>query len=293
MNEIDHEQFKSLLFKLGKCVDLSDSAEKRVEFYKEFEKIYHINGSEDNYRHFYSDIFYVLAAMKEDPSLGDSQVLAANIEEISNNYQAKNKDNDILIDIKPCLRKLYDHISLEIARMDYSDKGDLSLSNNGTTLNVLDAKIKEIEKKSDKIKHTLSKAQIDYIAILGIFSSVVLAFIGGMTFSTSVLNNIASVTIYRLITTISLIGIVFSTIIFFLFHYIAIITDKYKTGKWEFAKSFIPLSIVYLFFILVIVFTLISWNRGAVEHRNYRISSNRYFEETAISEESTTLIPIE
>lgn len=51
------------------------------------------------------------------------------------------------------------------------------------------------------------------ISILSIFSAVVLAFMGGISFSGSVLENFASVSMFRLIVTIVLLGfIVFNTI---------------------------------------------------------------------------------
>ena len=49
----------------------------------------------------------------------------------------------------------------------------------------------------------------EYISILGIFASIVLAFVGGLTFSTSVLANIDKASIYRLVIIACIIGIVF------------------------------------------------------------------------------------
>ena len=46
----------------------------------------------------------------------------------------------------------------------------------------------------------MESSQREYIAILGIFAAVVLAFTGGIAFSTSVLNNVAKASIYRTVT---------------------------------------------------------------------------------------------
>ena len=44
----------------------------------------------------------------------------------------------------------------------------------------------------------MGKQQREYISILGIFAAVVLAFTGGIAFSTSVLKNINTVSVYRI-----------------------------------------------------------------------------------------------
>ena len=50
----------------------------------------------------------------------------------------------------------------------------------------------EAAQSQQESKNNQAKMQSEYITILGIFASIVLAFTGGMTFSTSVLENISS-----------------------------------------------------------------------------------------------------
>lgn len=136
-----------------------------------------------------------------------------------------------------------------------------------TRFEEINDKSNSIETRSKKIKDKLSKAQTDYIAILGIFASVVLAFVGGMTFSTSVLNNIKDVSIYRLLIVALAIGIVFVTVIFFMFYFIGILTRHNQFTL----KTCIPLGIVYLIFGILISIVLYMWNCGAVESRDDKI----------------------
>ena len=80
---------------------------------------------EKNFVHFYSDIFSVLTQVKQNPELGDINILGQNLDVIRNGYQSKNKAEDgHTIDVSDAINKLYDHVNLDIARMLYTDAGD-------------------------------------------------------------------------------------------------------------------------------------------------------------------------
>lgn len=59
------------------------------------------------------------------------------------------------------IKKLYDHISLDIARINYSDSGDRNLSETDTireyqkNVNDLGDKISDIKSNTDKLKHEI------------------------------------------------------------------------------------------------------------------------------------------
>ena len=101
------------------------------------------------------------------------------------------------------IQKLYDHIILDVARINYvkaidnrymKSRKELNVSLNDT-VEKLDSTKEELDEYEEKVDN----AQKESITILGIFSAVILAFIGGMTFTSSVLSNINSVSIYRLL----------------------------------------------------------------------------------------------
>lgn len=132
----------------------------------------------------------------------------------------------------------------------------------------LKSNVEELKKDTDKIKNDLSKAQTDYIAILGIFASVVLAFVGGIAFSTSVFENISEVNIYRLLIVSLIIGVVFVTVIFLMFYFVGVLTGRQITGKGQNC----PLIIAYGFFIILIIAVCGMWHHGIVEGRDNRVS---------------------
>ena len=156
------------------------------------------------YRHEYSRIFGKMKELK-DSNPNCLEILGQNIGLV---YEKIQKDPDINEEFFKCCLKLYDHINLEIARMNYVDNITREIQNSTSKLN---QNIKEIKDASDsitneiedtkqeakKLRSKLDKAQQETITILGIFSAVVLAFMGGMSFSSSVLESMYLSNVYK------------------------------------------------------------------------------------------------
>ena len=66
----------------------------------------------------------------------------------------------------------------------------------------------------------------EYISILGIFAAMVLAFVGGITFSTSVLQNISAVSVFRLLLVVDFLAFVLINVIYILVKFIFTINEK-------------------------------------------------------------------
>lgn len=282
------EQLNILLVTLAQSENLLSDKNARKDIYKELEDIYY-SPDEDGFRHYYSDIFAQLFEIRSDESSsnGSTAILLDNLRFLNEHYKAINTDkNGKLIDVSKSINKLYDHVNLELARMAYSEIGDYQLSEQGMTLDDLSKRVGDLQKDADDIHRSLDKAQTDYIAILGIFASVVLAFVGGMAFSTSVLENIKDVSIYRLLTVAIIIGMVFVTVIFLMFYFIGILTGRKLDNEY----SIEPLRLSYFVFICLIVFVVVMWCLGIVETRDNIIKKNFESNKNEISE---TIAPIE
>ena len=132
-------------------------------------------------------------------------------------------------------------------------------------LNQIRTEIDKAKIAQNNVETELGKQQREYISILGIFAAVVLAFTGGIAFSTSVLKNINTVSVYR-ITAVSLI----INVLFGLFYYV----DRLVNGLQENGKKLKPLlfSNVILFLLLSVV--VIAWYYGWVEQRDTKIKEN-------------------
>jgi len=116
--------------------------------------------------------------------------------------------NHICADVKKIALRLWDHFNLACYQIDNTSQilANSSASTKNELYNQLYSKFKGME--------------TEYITILGIFASIMLAFVGGLTFSTSVLQNMGNVGIYRLVLVILLLGFILINTIDILLRYI-------------------------------------------------------------------------
>ena len=128
--------------------------------------------------------------------------------------------------------KIYDHIQLALNQVE--NVKALVAESTEETKSSLQEQLKEIEK--------------EYITILGIFSSIVLAFVGGATFSSSVLENINQASVSRLAFVITLLAFVLVNAIYLLVEFILKINNKQITlFNWKVFNSICVVVAVVLF----------------------------------------------
>ncbi|MCI5534675.1 MAG: hypothetical protein MR440_07925 [Firmicutes bacterium] len=278
IEETKRNELRGCLIDLSKAQDFLKDKKRKSDCFLKLERTYW-NPDGENFRHFYSDIFATISLIDADNSLGDINVLAENMEIVKNGYTAKNYDcKNNLIDIKKEITKLYDHANLDISRINYmkriTEETESEISRNKFLLAMLEDDIEKSNKErenaveklkhdSDKIKEDIkngqNKMQGEYITILGIFASIVLAFTGGLAFSTSVLENINAVNPYRLAFVVEWLAFIFINIIYVLVWFIQKIHDG---GKPEYPRF---MKILNLILIVAIIITAICWWTGVVE----------------------------
>lgn len=273
--EEQRNEFRNILFDLAKSqLSLKEKAE-RSEIYQRLERLYYSSDKDNVFRHFYSDIFSVLSQIEVGDREGSIEILGQNLLQIRKGYQALNEDDcGDMIDISDRIRKLYDHVSLDIARMRYSDAAQWRITSEKELVEIR-AKVYELndsvlsaQEAQQSVKRELANQQREYIAILGIFAAVVLAFTGGIAFSTSVLNNIAQASIYRTIAVSLVIGLVLVNILFGLFYYVDSLINREKK-LW-------PLVISNAIFLVLLCLLFVAWNSGCVEKRQIRINTGSF-----------------
>ena len=251
--ESKRKDLEEILFELSKPDTLSKIENNKEIIHRKLEKIYWNGKDNENFRHFYSDIFAIVTAIDSDEKLGNTEVLSENMGLIRESYKPSRYDNSgELIDINKSINKLYDHVNLDCSRLSYSKKIE---NNSLTKINQMEAVVKNSTEKMDKLNKEVGKIdgmQKEYISILGIFSAVILAFTGGMTFSVSVLENINKASIYRISLITLIIGLVFYNLIFILLEFIRKI-NNFESGKWKW--SYIVFNgIIIIGIILTIIF---------------------------------------
>lgn len=188
---------------------------------------YFINSRNKNNRIQYSELSNFLFSLRQEQQRG---IFNTNLQKL-NEFSQGNRY--ISNDCKKIIIKLLDHTQLVIYQIENSK----SIVEEGISENL------------KEFKSELKNVEREYITILGIFSGIVLAFVGSLIFSTSVLQYINSISIYRLFFVIILIGLILINALYFLFAFILKINqhtlDLSKKLKW------INLSAI---FILILIF---------------------------------------
>ena len=147
-----------------------------------------------------------------------AQVLAVNIDTIWSYIHANIKtilrDVDVETGFKfyDVVGKLHAHINLELLRINYNA---ISQQEKDESIGLLRSQIDDygdkLEKQQMKFKEDIEQSQKqmqrNYISILGIFAAVVIAFMSGTAFSSSVLQNIDKVGVFRLTFVVLLVGL--------------------------------------------------------------------------------------
>ncbi|GAA8950039.1 hypothetical protein HpEKB32_09060 [Helicobacter pylori] len=102
-------------------------------------------------------------------------------------------------------------------------------------------RLDNLNKNYKKLSEELNKQQTQYITILGIFASIVLTFVGGLAFSTSVLSNIDKANAYRLVFVMAFIALFFGNILNLLFSFLSKISlsEEKKDKQENFFKKLI------------------------------------------------------
>lgn len=119
-------------------------------------------------------------------------------------------DSSLHPDVAKIIVKIYDHTQL----VNYQ----IVSMNKIFAKNIVDAK--------ENLNQQIKGIEKEYITILGIFASIVLAFVGSFTFSTSVLSNITKDNIMELIVIALIVGMIFFNLIAYLIDFLRDINDK-------------------------------------------------------------------
>ena len=129
---------------------------------------------------------------------------------------------------------------------------------------------------SDEIKEGQKKMQNEYITILGIIAAIVLAFTGGMTFTSSVLENIHKSSIYRIAFITLIIGCILFNLIWLLIDFIRNMNEKAIKKKWMFWTF-------NLMFICLMIFTFVAYKYNWMAKEE--IINQRFQDEQQVEEQ--------
>lgn len=139
-------------------------------------------------------------------------------------------------DVRKIIVKIYDHSQLAVHQIENAG-------------NIAAKSIEETKSKiNEEFKDELKKIEREYITILGIFASIVIAFVAAITVSSSVLQNIAATSVYRLLLVVDLLIGSFLCAIHILIRFILVINDKEKhiIGIWYIVNTCIGFALIII-----------------------------------------------
>ncbi len=212
------KKLEEMIVSLCEKGDLSSQTDQII---KDLKEIY-----QGEYRHKYSKITTIILNSTRDREQA-FMTLTQNIRTLK-----EIQDNKEVESIKPKLEKLYDHMNLECIRLqDFDEKM--------SRVKDVSIKLEDLNKNYKKLSEELNKQQTQYITILGIFASIVLTFVGGLAFSTSVLSNIDKANAYRLVLVMTFIALFFGNILYLLFSFLSKISlsKEQKDEQENFCKK--------------------------------------------------------
>lgn len=129
-------------------------------------------------------------------------IFATNIERLL--LYSLDDENAVNEDCKKIIIKIYDHFQLILYQVENAN-------------NIF---AESIEEAKDNLQSQIKSIEKEYITILGIFAAIVLTFVGGITFSTSVLQNISEASIFRLLLIVDFLAFVLINVVFILVKFI-------------------------------------------------------------------------
>lgn len=135
-------------------------------------------------------------------------IFATNVEKLL--LYSLDDNNKVCEDCKKMIVKIYDHFQLALHQIENAN-------------NIF---ANSIEEAKENLQKQIKGVEKEYISILGIFAAIVLTFVGDITFSTSVLQNISAVSVFRLLLVVDFLAFVLINVVYILVKFIFTINEK-------------------------------------------------------------------
>ena len=163
----------------------------------------------DGFHHLYSEFLPLITRLFEENEF-DPEILVTNLATIKtyaeSDYQ---RENNIFNDhALSSVRKLCDHINLEVARMNYSTSTYQRLVSTSKALQDTDKALQDAQKKVDEATDKIKDSHGQLITILSIFAAIVITFAGGISLLGSALTSVADAPLLDLLLIVFACGII-------------------------------------------------------------------------------------
>lgn len=219
-------------------IEVKDSFDV-IKYKEQLQNIY-----SGDFRHFYSELCETIRFICEKNGAESLQIVLECLDLIITEAKKENpRDEQFIIKI----HKIYDHINLELIRFSKDELidsrvkqakemlGDAiaktraatnELKNTKKELKTTQENLNKANEELTKATENASKLQNQVVAVLSIFSAIVISFTGGVSLLTGAFNSIAHVSLLKILILVLTIGGLLYNCIFLLLYYISKIIDK-------------------------------------------------------------------
>lgn len=223
------------------CDELNN--EDRNRFYKSFREIY----SNEEFRHSYA----VLSHFAEEKITPDSRDgLVTNLDLILS-YADEHYDSQIDKRSIKGIGKLADHLELENLRLSRIEQIKIIGEKVSLEKSQAEILIKDNTEKIQSQQEEIKNMNTQMVSVLGIFSAVVLAFFGGLSYFTSAFSNLNNIPLSKALMLASILGLVICDTIYMLLNFILSIIrqDKLiqKRAWGDFSIKFVNIALILIF----------------------------------------------
>lgn len=237
---------KEVIFSLSKAQDVLEDSKNIEKYCIKLEKIYALNNEEQGFRHNYSDIFGWLSQIDKDISgeSGNLDILAQNVEYIKNFYEGWKSHGIGNQFVHKQIGKLYDHINLDIARMNYikaiCNESESKMEGIHRQILDLEQQTEEEKEKADDVSKKVNNAYSEFVSILGIFSAIVMVFFGGASIFGNIFKAMKDVPVHKSIIVCAITGVMTADIIFLFLYFLSKLLGRslaVDIPEWEYYSS--------------------------------------------------------
>lgn len=215
----------------------SDNALQEV--ISQLHEIYDLEGTHEVYRHSYSKMFILLSSLHKQASGVSNEILNQNLERLY--FKIQQMENETP-QFKMAVYKLYDHINLDIARIHFLEKENEDyygtfLKDYNSLRNDFQESRQNFEKTGEGLRKQLERSKIDVVAILGIFSAIIIGLVSSTAFSSQILAHAHELSSGNVMIAVSLCGFVTISVFWLVFLLLSRIifpeaAGLSKAGNW-------------------------------------------------------------
>lgn len=187
-----------------------------------------------HFRHNYSAFFPLVIKIGQENGEYNLDYLSNNIELlrllVETDYVVGTKQFKSLY---PHLERLSDHLNLEIGRLAYYSQREQKVDDIERRYTELSVKTQEATRQLNKASRKAASTQTELVAILSIFSAIIIAFFGGINFIAAALSGMAAVHIFKAVLVCTVCGAILANTVFLLLYLIAKITERNIYARCE------------------------------------------------------------